>query len=172
MSNWFRTYGFAEILDHLLVGAVPSDAKDVEMLKWMGVNRILNLVEDTEYRPGDREAVELALADSEIKERRLRLTDFGGIPATALDIAVQTVNGWLDEDLIVYVHCRAGWQRSATVASAVVAVRRQLDAEDALDFVKRAKPSADPLKHQRKDLIEWLDTRRGSSAPQPASDDT
>ena len=44
MSDWFRTYGFAEVYDGLLVGAYPLDADDVRMLSAMSVQRILNLV--------------------------------------------------------------------------------------------------------------------------------
>src|SRR5207248_2493797 len=80
MSNWFRTYGFADILDDLLIGT--------------------------------------------------------------------------------YLHCRAGWQRSAAVAAGVVALRDGLDIDEALDFVRRRKPSADPLPHQREDLRRWWLGRR------------
>ena len=38
---------------------------------------MLNLTEDSEYRPGDRRAVLDALAAAGIEERRLRLTDYG-----------------------------------------------------------------------------------------------
>ena len=52
MSRWFRTYGFAEITDELLIGAYPLDEDDVEMLARLGVKRVLNLVEDEEYGSG------------------------------------------------------------------------------------------------------------------------
>lgn len=159
MSNWFRTYGFAEILERFLIGAYPTDVDDVRMLDWMGVKRILNLVEDCEYAPGEREAVEDALRAAGIDEHRIRLTDYGGLPPEPLEEAVTEINRWLDEGMTVYVHCRAGWQRSATVAAAVVATRRELGVEEALRFVKRAKPSADPLAHQRDDLMHWWAAR-------------
>ncbi len=159
MSNWFRTYGFAEILDELMIGAYPTDSEDIAMLDWLGVKRILNLVEDEEYKPGERDAVESALRTAGIEEHRITLTDFAGLPPEELEGAVELVSGWLDEGARTYVHCRAGWQRSAAVAAAVVAVRKGLDIEDALAFVKRAKPSADPLDHQREDLQRWWDAR-------------
>jgi protein-tyrosine phosphatase len=165
VSNWFRTYGFAEILPSFVVGAYPVDADDVAMLDWMGVQRVLNLVEDGEYGPSDREIVQRAFSEAGIKERRIRLTDFGGVPFTAFDLSVSTINGWLDEGLTCYVHCRAGWQRSATIAAAVVAVRQNLQMQDALDFVKRAKPSAQPLEHQREDLLAWFTARGGDETP-------
>src|SRR5437763_15769468 len=60
MSTWFRTYGFADVHDDLLIGAYPLDADDVGMLDWLGVRGVVNLVEDTEYRAGEREAVSAA----------------------------------------------------------------------------------------------------------------
>jgi atypical dual specificity phosphatase len=159
VSSWFQSYGFADILGDLVIGAYPLDRRDVAMLGALGVDHVLNLVEDGEYRSGEREAVETALVAAGIAERRMSLTDFGGLPADALEAAVQTVSEWLDEGARVYVHCRAGWQRSAAVAAGVVAVRRGLAIDDALDFVQARKPSADPLPHQREDLRAWWATR-------------
>ena len=155
MSRWFRSYGFAAVLDDLLVGAYPLDRDDVEALTDVGIERVLNLTEDDEYRPGDRPAVERALREVGIEERRLSLTDYGGLPPGVLEAAVREVNGWLDERARTYLHCRAGWQRSAAVAAGVVAVRTGREIDDAMAYVQRRKPSADPLPHQRADLRRW-----------------
>lgn len=159
VSNWFRSYGFADVLDDFLIGAYPLDAGDVMVLSMLGVRRILNLVEDDEYRPGEREAVEHALTEAGINEYRLRLTDYGGLPPEALDEAVREVGLWLDAGDRCYVHCRAGWQRSAAVAAAVVATHDGIDIEDALEYVQSRKRSADPLPHQRDDLRRWWAAR-------------
>ena len=169
MSNWFRTYGFAEILPEFLIGAYPTDESDVAMLHWLGIKRILNLCEDEEYPPGAREVLDEDLPDNGIQEQRISLRDFGGLPAEAIDEAVGLVTTWLDAGERTYLHCRAGLQRSATVAAAVVALRRQLDPDAAMAFVQRAKPSADPLPHQREDLLVWWAWRQASR--QPASDE-
>jgi protein-tyrosine phosphatase len=155
VSNWFRTYGFAEVADGLLIGAYPLDADDVEMLAFNGVQRVLNLVEDREYRRGERGEVQRALATEGIEEHRLGLTDYGGLTADALEQAVEAVNAWLDEGARTYIHCRAGWQRSAAIAAGVVAARSGIDIDEALACVQSRKPSADPLPHQREDLRRW-----------------
>lgn len=170
MSNWFRTYGFAEILPEFMIGAFPTDESDVAMLRWLGVKRILNLCEDEEYPDGARLVLDADLPAAGIEERRISLRDFGGLPAEAIDEAVQVVNGWLDAGERTYVHCRAGQQRSATVAAAVVAVRQELDPDVALAFVQQAKPSATPLPHQREDLLAWWAQRQAGTNPQPAAD--
>ncbi len=155
MSSWFRTYGFSDVDDGLLIGAYPLDEDDVGMLAWAGVERVLNLVEDGEYEPGEREMVLSAFASAGIEEQRVGLTDYGGLPPTELAVAVRAVASWLDEGKTSYVHCRAGWQRSAAVAAGVIAVREGVDIDAALDRVQRRKPTADPLPHQREDLRRW-----------------
>jgi rhodanese-related sulfurtransferase len=176
MSNWFRAYGFADVLDGFLIGAYPLDEDDVAMLEWMGIECILNLVEDAEYRPGQREEAEAALRAAGIEEHRLSLPDYGGLPPEAVEAAVRQVNAWLDDGRRTYVHCRAGWQRSAAMAAGVVAIRGGLDIDDAVAFVQSRKPSADPLPHQRDDLRRWWSGRGGAqpaeraATPPPAAD--
>jgi protein-tyrosine phosphatase len=167
VSRWFRSYGFADVFDDLIVGAYPLDRDDVATLAQIGIDRVLNLTEDVEYRPGDREAVERALADAGIAESRLPLTDYGGLPAGELETAVHAVGSWLDNGERTYLHCRAGWQRSAAVAAGVVAIRAGVDIQEALDHVRRCKPSADPLPHQRADLRRWWESRRVVGQPDP-----
>ncbi len=159
MSKWFASYGFGRVLDGLMIGAYPLDGEDVELLAFNGIERVLNLVEDEEYRQGERDAVQRALAAAGIEEQRMRLVDYGGLSAEALEEAVQTVNAWLDDGASTYIHCRAGWQRSAAIAAAVVALRESVDIDEALALVQARKPSADPLAHQRADLRRWWEGR-------------
>ncbi|HTU30255.1 MAG TPA: dual specificity protein phosphatase family protein [Solirubrobacteraceae bacterium] len=159
MSTWFRSYGYGEVHPGLIVGAYPLDRGDVNQLRLMQVDRVLNLVEDSEYQPGDREEIEAAYASHGIQETRQSLIDFGHLPADQLEAAVATLVDWLEDDRRVYVHCRAGWQRSAAVASGAVAVIRGISIEAALASVQDQKPSADPLPHQRADLHDWWEAR-------------
>jgi protein-tyrosine phosphatase len=174
MSVWFRTYGFAEILDDLVIGAFPGDAEDVSMLDWLGVERVVNLVEDEEYREADRGAVVAALSAAGITEQRVKFTDFGNLPADELEAAVQEVCRDLREGARTYLHCRAGQQRSAVVAAGVVALSHGVDVDEALEFVRQQKPSAAPLPHQLEDLRRWWADRSpaasGSTDTHPPSD--
>ncbi len=155
MSTWFRTYGFADVAEGLLIGSYPLDREDVAMLEWAGIRRVLNLVEDDEYRPGEREELEHAYAELGIEERRLPFPDYGGLPSGLIDLAVQAVSGWLDEGENTYIHCRAGYQRSPAIAAALLASRDGVDIDAAIAQVQARKPSAEPLPHQREDLWRW-----------------
>jgi len=66
---------------------------------------------------------------------------------------------WLDQGHVVYVHCRAGWQRSATVATAIVALRDGVTLDEALARIRRRRPQAQPLAHQLADLDRWWRAR-------------
>jgi atypical dual specificity phosphatase len=159
MSDWFRTYGFNSVHDRLLVGAVPLDDSDVDSLVTLGVTRVLNLVEEEEYPPKARRKVTRALAAEGIVEERRTSEDFGSLSVELLSEASRLVNTWLDEGEIVYLHCRAGWQRSVTVAGAVLATRLDIDPDDALRQIQARKPTAQPLPHQREDLLAWWNSR-------------
>jgi atypical dual specificity phosphatase len=169
VSSWFRSYGFADVIDGLLIGAYPLDEADVSMLASIGVERVLNLAEDSEYRPGDREAVEAALDAAGIEEHRLPLPDYGGLPAGLIERAVEEVLDWLEEGKRIYLHCRAGWQRSAALAAGVVAIREDMAIDDALARVQSRKPSAEPLPHQRDDLRRWWDERTSTASGRGAT---
>ncbi len=159
MSIWFRTYGYASVHKRLIIGALPLDEPDVRMLSALGVSAVLNMVEDSEYGRGARRAVERALGREGISEARLPTRDFGDLSPELLEQAINQVNAWLDEGEIVYLHCRAGWQRSAAVAAGVVALREGIELDEALEQVQRFRSTAVPLPHQREDLRRWYETR-------------
>ena len=161
MSDWFEHFGFARVGDELLIGAYPQDADDVAALKEAGVTRVFNLVQDIEYQAGGREACAAALAQAGIEEERVEVVDFGNLLPGHIERAVRTVREWLDEGECVYVHCRAGMQRSAVVAAAIVALDEGLEPAEALERVSARNPRANPLAHQRQDLMRWWAARTG-----------
>ena len=163
MSDWFERYGYAKVADGLWTGAVLYDAGDVATIAGEGITAVFNLCEDAEYEPGERAEVEAALAARGIAEERLPCIDFGNLLPGALEQAVRQLVAWLDAGEQVYLHCRAGWQRSATVAIAVVAVREGIEIDEARGRVKQNKPSAEPLHHQLEDLWRWWRAREARS---------
>jgi protein-tyrosine phosphatase len=163
MSDWFRRFGYAEVADGLLVGAYPLDTSDVDALSQLGPDVVFNLTEDVEYGEGMREQVAQALAGAGIEERRLPLVDYGGLPERDIERAGEGVLAELEAGRRVYLHCRAGWQRSAAVAAGVIALRDGMSIEDALERLRERKPTAEPLAHQRADLLAWY--RRRNDQP-------
>ncbi len=160
MSDWFEHFGFAEVGDDLLMGAYPQDADDVAALAEAGVTAVFNLVQDVEYeQAGGRDACAAALAQAGIGEQRVEVVDYGNLLPEHIELAVATVLAWLEEGERVYVHCRAGMQRSATVAAAIVALHEDVEPLEALKRVRERNPRANPLSHQRQDLLRWWEQR-------------
>lgn len=155
MSSWFTDFGRGEVAPGLLTGAHPQDAADVARLRADGVTHVVNLCRDEEYPPGSRAVVEAAYAAAGIAEQRLVSVDFGNLPPELLDAGAVAVGAALDAGGRVYLHCRAGWQRSATVAAAVLVSRNMIEPADALREIRRRRPDARPLPHQVADLTAW-----------------
>jgi protein-tyrosine phosphatase len=149
------------VSDRLLTGAYPLDAEDVGRLREAGVDVVYNLCEDAEYEEAQRETASSALAEAGIGERRRPLVDYGGLAGDQLEPAVAEVMEELDAGRSVYLHCRAGWQRSATIAAAVIALREDVPLQVALARLRERRPSAEPLPHQRADLFTWWSGREG-----------
>ena len=159
MSIWFTRYGYAEVHPNLMSGAYPLDGDDVARLAFDGVEKTLNLCQDLEYPLGVRETVEFALREAGIEELRRPLVDFGNLPGEAIGEAAAQVMAWLDAGNRVYLHCRAGRQRSATVAAAVIAMREGVEPREALVRLAGRRLGAEPLPHQREDLLAWWASR-------------
>jgi protein-tyrosine phosphatase len=159
MSEWFARYGFGEVASGLLIGAIPADAGDVAALHEAGVERVVALVGDDEWTAPERAAVVAAYEAAGIEELRLPVADFGSLLPGVLERAARAAGAWLDEGRTVYVHCRAGWQRSATAAAAVLVARDGLSADAALAAVRHRRPVARPLEHQAADLRRWAAAR-------------
>ena len=155
VSEWFSHFGFEQVGERLLAGAYPLDADDVDELAQAGVEVAYNLCQDVEYEQAERQEVEAALSEAGIEERRLPLPDYGGLEPVALERAVDEVLAELESGRRIYLHCRAGWQRSAAVAAAVIALREEIPLAAALEELRQRKPTSEPLPHQRADLFEW-----------------
>ena len=162
MSEWFERYGRAEVGDGLMTGSYPCGREDVAALAADGVTGLVNLCEDGEYEDGWRASVEAALRERGLQEQRFEIVDYGRLMPDAIERSARQVVAWLDDGERVYVHCRAGWQRSAAVAAAALSVRDGIEPDEALGQIKRRKPSAEPLPHQREDLYRWWRLRAGS----------
>ncbi|HVF77778.1 MAG TPA: dual specificity protein phosphatase, partial [Solirubrobacteraceae bacterium] len=105
------------------------------------------------------DACATALAQAGISEQRVEVVDYGNLLPDHIEMATRTVLTWLDEGERVYVHCRAGMQRSATVAAAIIALHEDVEPLEALQRVRERNPRANPLSHQRKDLLRWWEKR-------------
>jgi atypical dual specificity phosphatase len=146
---------FSPLSARLYGGRVPYLAEHVDDLRGAGVTAVVNLCEDAEYWEGERDAVGRAYADAGIVEHHLPVSDGGTVPAAVLEQAVE-----LASEHVLYVHCRGGRERSATVAVAVVARTEGIAVDDALARVRERRPEFRPLPWQIEAVRRWSEPAR------------
>lgn len=169
MSEWFEEFGCATVIPELrpgegslTIGAYPTDEADAAVLIEYGITKIINLCQDCEYWGPQRSTIESVFARSGMEEFRIQIEDYSALDHQHFDQAVERVAQWLQSGEHVYLHCRAGWQRSASVAAAVIAQVEKIDIDQALAELKKRKPSAAPLEHQEAALRAWFSTSPGN----------
>lgn len=163
VSRWFERYGCDVVEDGLVVGAVPRDEDDVAALVARGVGRVVSLVADAEYEGGQRDAVSAAYSAARIAEVRVPSADFGSLSPATLEAASDAVLAARGTGATVYLHCRAGWQRSVVAAAAALARASGDGPAAALAVVLERRPDACPLPHQVDDLHRWWAGRDAGS---------
>ena len=149
---------YARLSDTLLGGPMPYTERHVRALTAEGVTAVINLCEDSEYWAGERDLVDAQYGRAGIVEHRLAVTDGATVPAEVLAQAVTVAAS----GETVYVHCRGGRERSATVCAAIVSQAERLSAADAVSRAVAANPVFKPLPWQVQGLERWLAALDGS----------
>ncbi len=147
---------YARLSDSLLGGPMPYSERHIRALSEEGVTAVINLCEDSEYWAGERELVDAQYGLAGIVEHRLAVIDGATVPREVLDEAVDlaAAGGTL------YVHCRGGRERSATVCAAIVARSERLSAAEAVTRTMAANPVFKPLPWQIQGLEAWAGDHR------------
>lgn len=143
-------FRYAHLSDRLLGGSMPYTAAHVELLRGEEVTAVINLCEDREYWDGERAQVEEAYLRAGIVEHRLAVTDGATVPLSVLDRAVELAGSGT-----LYVHCRGGRERSATVCTAIISSEHGIDVDEALRRLQQRNPVFRPLPGQLLGLAAW-----------------
>jgi atypical dual specificity phosphatase len=141
---------YSRLSDRLLAGAMPHAADHVQMLHAEGVRHVINLCEEREYWEDERATVLAAYDAAGIVEHHLPVKDGATVPIAVIDAAVRASDGGA-----VYVHCRGGRERSATVAAAVMSANESISIDHALRRSKELRPTFQPLPWQVEALRAW-----------------
>ncbi|HEY0387454.1 MAG TPA: sulfur transferase domain-containing protein [Gaiellales bacterium] len=141
---------YSRLNDHLLAGPMPHAREHVEALRAEGVVVVVNLCEEREYWDGERETIAEAYRDAGIRELHLPVKDGSTVPHDVIDAAVEGM-----QHGVVYVHCRGGRERSATVATALLAASEGVPIDEALERARAGRPIFRPLPWQLEGLQAW-----------------
>ncbi len=143
VRNWWD-----RIDEHLIVGAYPF-ARDVPALYQLGVRAVVNTCE--EYAGPDKKYRELG-----IEHLRIPTTDFMHPLLATVQQGVEFIEMHAAQGHIVYVHCKAGRARSATVALCWLVKYRNYTPQDAQALLLRKRPHVNPHLTQRSVVQQFI----------------
>lgn len=163
LGRWlkFRRW-WDRIEPQVIVGARPFRV-DVPLLHAEGVTGVVNTCE--EYLGPVAQYEQLG-----IEQLHIPTTDFAHPMLADVEIAVDFVQRHVDSGGTVYVHCKAGRARSATVVLCWLIKYRGLTAEDGQRLLLEKRPHTNPRLSKRPIVLEFQ--RKFSASGTPASDTT
>jgi protein-tyrosine phosphatase len=149
------------ITDRLKAGRNPLTADDVRQLADDGITHVVDLREPREWTaPWEGQDALDAIAERGIVRLNLPVEDVHPPTLETLDAAVAFIASALARpDARVYVHCRAGMERTAGVLVAWRAAHEREDYDTALEAVRAQRPVLCPLPRQEDVVREWIRTR-------------
>lgn len=144
-------FRFWRIESRLHAGRNPLSEADILDLRALGVTHLLDLREEREWRDPGRVGGEALDAIERLRLRRrwVPIPD-GGIPEP---VPLRRAADWLDTvlaatDTVVFVHCRAGLERTAAVLAAWLGRRDRVGLAEALTRLRRFGYPGAPLPAQ------------------------
>ena len=152
----------SEITDRVRAGRNPLTAEEVQTLIEDGVTHVLDLREPHEWSDPwiGQQAID-EMAAHGIVRRHLPVEDMGTPTGEDLSAAVAFIEEALaDPAARVYVHCRAGIERTACVLVAWYAAREAVGFERALADLRTKREVLRPSFAQERAVKRWIDERQ------------
>lgn len=142
VRNWWDF-----IDDHVIVGAFPF-AMDVPKMHSAGVRAVVNTCE--EY-PGPRQAYE----QHGIEQLWIPTTDFTHPKLHDVQQAVDFIQQHCEDQQTVYIHCKAGRARSATIALCWLIKHRSMSPEQGQALLLKHRAHINPRLTERPVVREF-----------------
>ena len=146
----------------IAAGRNPLSVRDVADLRAAGITHVLDLREESEWAaPRFGNAAVEAMAKMDINRMHLPIVDMGAPQPLDFDRA----NAWIEKALAlpnakVYLHCRAGMERTAAIALAFWIAREGISYDAAFRNLKGKRPIFQPLPAQERAVKQWMAARK------------
>jgi len=134
--------------DGLWLGAVPLRG-DAQKFKKLGITGVINLCD--EYAGPLRE-----YQQEQIEQLHLPTVDFHPPTKDMIERGVDFIRQHLAKGGAVYVHCKAGRARSATVVLCYLVAMRNMSPEAAQKHLLERRPHINPQIYERKVVQEFV----------------
>jgi rhodanese-related sulfurtransferase len=157
-----RSFSWDEVAPGVHAGRAPIFRRDVWRLRARGITHILDLRETLEWdEPGRRGGSAIAEIDVVgLNRLQVAIRDMGTPSAAHLDESVAYLDAALHLGGQVYVHCRAGVQRTAAIAASWYARQQRCSVNEAIEQLRVRRPDFEPLVYQLRAAQSWLAQQR------------
>jgi atypical dual specificity phosphatase len=154
LGRWLKVRNWWDVVDeNIVLGAFPF-ASDVEKLASIGVKAVVNTCE--EYAGPVEE-----YAKHGIEQFRMPTVDFTHPSLPDVTNAVEFIKSQVGEGRRVYIHCKAGRARSATVAICWLMKNSEISKEEGQQILSNARPHINQRLCSRPVVIEFESLCRG-----------
>jgi atypical dual specificity phosphatase len=137
-----------QVDDGLWLGAMPMPS-DAKRLRQLGITGVINMCQ--EYPGPIAQYSELG-----IEQLHLPTVDFHPPTLKMIQQGVAFIKQQIDAGGAVYVHCKAGRARSATVALCYLIAHRQMSPEQAQQYLLNHRPHVNPRLTERSVVKEFV----------------
>ena len=143
------------LIDELAVGPAPRKQHHIELLISAGIKGILSLCSEDEVPQPEIPA-------NQLHHRRIILPDHSYNREPSVNEISSTLHELkqLKSKGPVFVHCKAGIERSPLICIAWLAMEKNLSIQTALDYLMQVHPGTNPLANHLM-IIEELLTKKG-----------
>ncbi|CAG5131770.1 unnamed protein product [Candidula unifasciata] len=130
---------YDRIDETVLLGALPIKSVTRNLIEKENVRAMISVTEDFELKHMVYSSEELKSLG--VDRLQLRTTDYIGTPTQEQILqAMHFIRSHQRMNHCVYIHCKAGRTRSATVAACYVMQHNQWTPEKAVEFIKSKRP--------------------------------
>lgn len=151
---------------NIYLGALPLKNKGhLQAIADLGVTHVLSVVEDFEMEDGwfnspvtaeDWKAYGIAFEN-------IPAVDFSPLSHSEIETGVDYLARMLGEGHTVYVHCKAGRGRSATIVIVYLMQFENLSFDDAFALVKEQRPQINLNDYQRQAIFDYFGVEKDAS---------
>jgi ADP-ribosyl-[dinitrogen reductase] hydrolase len=156
-----KPFEYDQLHDQMFAGRNPLTARDVGVLRSLGVTHIVDLREPREWSTPKFGADALEAIDScGINRVNLVVHDMGAPDHQTINTACDWIERALrDDNAKVYIHWRAGMERTAAILIAHHVRKHGGSYEEALETLRGARSILNPLPNQESSVRNWMKTR-------------
>lgn len=151
-------FEFCQVGERIFAGRNPLTEHDIWTLRQAGVTHFLDLRDAKEWQqPRKGWDALYAIEEQGLSRLHLPLPDQTAPSLILLDRACEYLEATLAEpEARIYVHCRAGQERTGAVLTAWYAKRHNCSFEEALGELQKSRRLLQPLPNQEKAVRAWL----------------